>query len=328
MSQKWFVGCDLGGTKVNAAIVDTDTGLTLGSVLEASLSREGPDAIVAQVTRLVKAAILASGIPPAQIRGMGVGVPAVLDPDKGAVEVIPNFAGAWIGYPLRDRLQSNSELPVHLLNDARCMTYGEWKFGAGRGVENLACLTLGTGVGGGLVLDGRLHLGAGARAGELGHQILEPHGLPCGCGSRGCLETLASGPAIAAMGMRAIRQGMASRLGELVNQDLNRVTAEVIARAAQEGDALALGLFAQAGFYLGIAIANVAASLAVSRVVVGGGVALAGEILFAPMRATFRERARTLPAEKIAIVPAGLGVMAGLIGAAGWAREKTQEGKA
>jgi putative hydrolase of the HAD superfamily len=144
-------------------------------------------------------------------------------------------------------------LPVRLLNDARAITLGEWKFGAGRGVDTLACFAIGTGIGSGLVINGTLHLGIGGTAGELGHQTIDFNGPLCGCGNHGCLEAYASGPAIAAMGIKAVIQGQTTTIGALVDHDLNRITSQVVSQAASQGDRVAIDIYAQAGEYIGIA---------------------------------------------------------------------------
>jgi glucokinase len=189
-----------------------------------------------------------------------------------------------------------------------------------RGVDTVACFAIGTGIGGGLVINGRLHLGIDGSGGELGHQIIDMNGLPCGCGSQGCLEAYASGPAITAMGLKAVTQGLTTRIGALAEYDLNRITPQIIHQAALEGDVIAQDIFRRAGFYIGIAVASVIASVGPRRVIIGGGVARAGELLLESLRRTVDERVFMVPRNKVEIVPAELGVRAGMIGAAVWAR--------
>jgi glucokinase len=186
----------------------------------------------------------------------------------------------------------------------------------------MACFAIGTGVGGGLVINGRLHLGIGGTAGELGHQTIDFNGPACGCGNRGCLEAYASGPAIAAMGVKAVMQGLTTRIGEMVDYDLNRITPEVISRAATAGDAIARDIFEQAGFYLGVAVANVCVSVTPRKVVIAGGVSKAGDLLLEPIRRTVRERVTVMPIDQVEIVQAELGSNAGVMGVAAWAQEK------
>jgi glucokinase len=245
----------------------------------------------------------------------------MLDLERGLVLFSPNFPGNWLNVPLRQRMRDLTGMQTAMLNDVRSMTLAEWTFGAGKGVDTIACFAIGTGIGGGLVIGGKLHLGIDGTGGELGHQIIDMNGLPCGCGSRGCLEAYASGPAITAMGLKAVTQGLTTRIGEMAGYDLNRITPELIHRAAQEGDEIAQGIFARAGFYIGIAVASTIVSIGPRRVVVGGGVAQAGDLLLDPIRRTVDERVFMIPKGKVQIVPAELGVHAGLIGAALWARD-------
>jgi glucokinase len=206
-----------------------------------------------------------------------------------------------------------------LLNDVRSITNGEWRFGAGRGVDTVAVFAIGTGIGGGLVINGQLHLGIGGTGGELGHTVVDYNGPRCGCGNYGCVETYASGPAIAAMGMKAVAQGLTTRLGEMCGYDLNRITPELIARAAQAGDEIAKDIYEKAGFYLGIAAANVCSAIGPRRIILGGGVAQAGDLLLEPIRRTLRERVHIMPVQQVEVVPSQLGDNAGVIGVACWA---------
>lgn len=183
----------------------------------------------------------------------------------------------------------------------------------------MACFAIGTGIGGGLVIDGKLHLGIGGTGGELGHQSIDMNGPLCGCGSRGCLEVFASGPAIAAMGIKAVVQGLTTKIGELVDYDLNRITPKSIYKAAIQGDELAREIYEQAGFYIGVAVSNTLAAIGPRKVVIGGGVAQAGDLLLEPIRRTVKERVHIMPVDQVEIVPAQLGPNAGLIGAALWA---------
>jgi glucokinase len=207
------------------------------------------------------------------------------------------------------------------LNDTRSITFGEWRFGAGRGVETVAVLAIGTGIGGGLVVNGQLNLGIGGTGGELGHIVIDYNGPRCGCGNYGCLEAYASGPAIAAMGMKAVAQGLTTKIGELCEFNLNLITPELIARAAMTGDVIATGIYEQAGFYLGVAASSICAAVGPRRIILAGGVAQAGDLILLPMERTMRERVHVMPVEQVKIVCANLGKNAGVIGAAIWSSE-------
>ncbi len=225
-----------------------------------------------------------------EIGGIGIGLPGLLDLEQGTTVFLPNLPGQWPNIPVRSTISEQTGLPVAILNDARAITFGEWKFGAGRGVDTIACFTIGTGVGGGLIVNGKLHMGIGGTAGELGHQTIDYNGPRCGCGNYGCLEAFASGPAISALGLKAVVQGLTTDIGKLVNYDLNKITPDVIAKAAAQGDPIAREIFTQVGRYFGIAIANILVTISPRKVVLGGGVAAAGELLFDPIRKTVQEQ--------------------------------------
>jgi glucokinase len=314
-----YLGCDLGGTNLRAAIVDVDTGDVLHLMSIPTLAREGHDAVMGRMADLILEVIQAVGMQKADIGGVGIGVPGMLDLDKGETLFLPNLPGTWPHVPLRDRIAHLTGLPTALLNDVRSITNGEWRFGAGRGVDTVAVFAIGTGIGGGLVINGRLHLGIGGTGGELGHTVIDFNGPRCGCGNKGCLEAYASGPAIAAMGMKAVSQGLTTSIAELCDYDLNRITPELIARAAEAGDELAKDIYEKAGFYIGIAAANICSSIGPRRIIIGGGVAQAGALLLDPIRRAIRERVHIIPVEQVEVVLSLLGDNAGVIGVACWA---------
>jgi glucokinase len=320
-----FVGVDLGGTHLRAAVVNSETGEVISLKQTQTLAREGDQVVIERMADLIDDAIVAAGLDRSGVGGVGVGAPGVLDWERGVVLFLPNLPGNWLNVPLRQQIEERTGLPTHLINDARAMTFAEWKFGGGRGVETMACFTLGTGVGGGLVINGRLHLGIGGAAGELGHQTVEPTGLPCGCGNHGCLEAYASGPAIAAAGIKAVVQGLTTRIGEMAGYDLNKITPELVFRSAVAGDKIAQEIYERAGYYLGVAISNVLVSITPRKVVIGGGVSQAGEMLLEPIRRTVIDRVHVMPVTQVEIVLAELGINAGLIGAALWAKYRLQE---
>ena len=315
---KKFIGVDLGGTNLRAGVVDLEKGLVLSTKTVPTLAREGHDAVMARMADLVQMVMDENGLAKADVGGVGIGVPGVLNLEEGTVVFLPNLPDRWLNVPLQETVATRTGLPVSLLNDARAITLGEWKFGAGRGVETMACFTIGTGVGGGLVINSRLHMGIGGTAGELGHQTVDPTGIRCGCGNIGCLETVGSASAIAAMGMKAVVQGLTTCIGEMVGYDLNQITTEVIARAASQGDAVALEIFNHAGNAFGIAIANVLVSVGPRKVVLGGGAAAVGDLLFAPIRRTLKERVTIMPLDQVEVVPAQLGNQAGVLGVCQW----------
>ena len=315
---KRYIGCDLGGTNLRAAIVDVESGEVSHLTSVPTLAHEKHEAVMHRMSDLVLHVLKAAELENDDIGGIGIGVPGVLDLEKGETLFLPNLPGTWSHIPLADTIARYTRIPTMLLNDVRSITNGEWHFGAGRGVDTLAVFAIGTGIGGGLVINGRLHLGLGGTGGELGHTI-DFNGPTCGCGNNGCLETYASGPAIAAMGMKAVSQGRTTKIAELCDYDLNRITPKLIADAAQAGDEIAKEIYEKAGFYIGIAAANVCAAIGPRRIIIGGGVAKAGTLLLDPIRRTVRERVHVMPVDQVEIVPSQLGDNAGIIGVAFWA---------
>jgi glucokinase len=319
--KKKYIGCDLGGTNLRCGIVDLESKQVSHLLSTPSLAREGHNAVMARMGRLIEDLIAKSGVSKSEIGGIGIGVPGTLDLDRGLTLFLPNLPGTWPEIPLRDTIATYTQLPVTLLNDVRSITFGEWRVGAGQGVDTMACFAVGTGIGGGLVINGQLHLGIGGTAGELGHQSIDFNGPQCGCGNYGCVEAFASGPAIAAMGVKAVVQGRTTILGKLVDFDINKINPRVIAEAASKGDAIAAGILKDAGFYIGIAAANICAAIGPRKIVIAGGVSRIGKPLIQPIRDTIRERVTVMPVEQVEVVQAQLGDDAGVIGGALWAEK-------
>lgn len=319
---KKYIGCDLGGTNLRAAIVDVENGSIVHQMSIPTLARDGPEALMKRMSGLFLQIIEWAGLKKDDIGGIGIGVPGVLDLEKGETLFLPNLPGNWPHVPLSDTITKHTGLPAVLLNDVRSITNGEWRFGAGRGVDTVAVFAVGNGIGGGLVINGQLHLGIGGMGGEVGHMTIDYSGPLCGCGNKGCLEAFASGPAIAAMGMKAVSQGLTTRIGEMCEYDLNKITPELIARAAESGDQIAMEIYDRAGFYLGIAAANICVTLGPRRFIIGGSVAQVGDLLLTPIRRTLRERVTVMPIDQVEVVPSQLGDNAGVIGVACWTADQ------
>ena len=319
---KKYIGCDLGGTNLRAAIVDVENGSIIHQMSMPTLARDGHEALMKRMAGLFLQMIEWAGMKKADLGGIGIGVPGVLDMEKGETLFLPNLPGTWPHVPLAATITNLTGLPTVLLNDVRSITNGEWRFGAGRGVDTIAVFAVGTGIGGGLVINGQLHLGIGGTGGELGHMTIDYSGPVCGCGNKGCLEAFASGPAIAAMGMKAVTQGLTTRIGEMCEYDLNRITPELIAQAARAGDQIAMEIYERAGFYLGIAAANICVTVGPRRIIIGGGVAQVGDLLLEPIRRTLQERVTVIPIEQVEVVQSQLGNNAGVIGVASWTADR------
>ncbi len=315
----YYIGCDLGGTNMRAAIVNSETGAVSNLEIVPTLAREGPDGVLARMVNLFATIIGKAKMSMAEIQGIGIGFPGMLDMENGVTNFITNLPGHWINVPVAAYIQRATGIPAFLLNDVRAITWGEMIFGAGKGCTSMVMYALGTGVGGGVVIDGELVLGNSGQAGELGHITVDPVGPLCNCGNRGCLEQYSSGPAIVSAALKAIAHGGTTILAEMVEHDLNKMTPEIVAKAALAGDTIARNIFDQAGTYLGIAIADSLVHLEPQRVVIGGGISKAGELLLEPIRRTIRERVFLIPLDKVQIVLSKLGNDAGVIGTSMWA---------
>nr|MDA8218582.1 ROK family protein [Dehalococcoidales bacterium] len=275
-------------------------------------SESGPAAVLDRIAAAIQQTVEPE--PMSAITGIGLGAPGPLDPWRGVIRSAPNLPG-WIDVPLRDRIQERVGRPVFVGNDANLAALGELYFGAARGLKHVVYMTVSTGIGGGVIVDGRLLLGRSGLAGEVGHMTIEPNGPRCGCGNYGCLEALASGPAIARDAQARIANGARSKLTELVHGDLALLDAVAVEQAAREGDELAVDVLRRAGTYVGIGVTNLLHLFDPEMVVIGGGVSRAGDFLFRPVIETVKLRAMSSYSEGIAIVPAALGDNAGLMGA-------------
>jgi len=320
-----YIGCDLGGTNIKAGIVNLESGSVILTKSNPTLSVEGHAAVMDRMVDLITSLITESGLDQSEILGLGVSAPGVIDPINGTTIFLPNLVGQWRNIPLGEKLSNALKLPVTLLNDVRAITYGEYIFGAGKGVNRMACFAIGTGVGGGLILNGELVLGFQGSAGELGHMTIEVNGLRCNCGNYGCLETYTSGPAISSRAEKVVRQGFTTRIADLVENDLNKITPEIVAQAANEGDEIALEIWNSVGHYLGTGIANICVAFGPERVVLAGGVASAGDLLLTPIKKTLQERVFVMPIEKVEVVLSSLGDDAGILGMAKWANFKQSQ---
>ncbi len=308
-----LAGVDLGGTKISAAVA-AESGEILAEDTVATESQLGPAGVVDRLHGLLTRLTAETG---RSLAAIGVGVPGLVDIATGTTRFLPNLPTQWRDVPLGRWLQERFHCPVAILNDARAATLAELRFGHGRVRPRItfAFFTLGTGVGGGVVIDGKLRLGPLGAAGEIGHQTLLPEGPRCGCGNRGCLETLASGPALTAAGIRLLRSGLAPRLFELVAGKVERVMPRELLAAAEAGDELVREVLLTAAQWIGIAAANVVAVLHPELIVLGGGVAELGPILTDEVQRVIRDRVRMYPIDDLRVVPSQLRDRAGVLGA-------------
>ena len=315
---EYIIGVDLGGTNivVGAMSADGKHHYAMRSIpTSAELGAEGvADRIVGLIEGVILDTIAQTKAQRRDFIGVGIGAPGPLDRDKGIVIVAPNLG--WRNFPLRDRIGERLNLPATLDNDANCATVGEWWQGAAKGATNVVGMTIGTGIGGGIILDGKLFHGSSDVAGEIGHTTIDLNGRHCKCGNYGCLEAYASGPAIATRAREVlVREETASLLPSLVDGRLEAITAEIVYRAAQKGDAVANEIVRDTARYLGAGIANLLNILNADVVVVAGGVTQAGDALFVPLRAEVRRRAFRPAVDATQIVAGTLPGTAGVVGA-------------
>jgi glucokinase len=305
------IGIDAGGTKVAGLLVDVEK--VDDPILDRRLVQTPiQDAEAIARTVVAVARDLVGGVD--GVAAVGVGAAGLVD-RSGVLRFAPNMA--WREFPLADRVERGVGLPTYVDNDANVAAWGEYRFGAGRGRDDMLLLTVGTGIGGGIISDGRLFRGAHGFAAEVGHIIVEPNGPRCGCGNLGCWEQMASGRAIDRLGREAAREQLDSRLTELAGGDPDRVDGNVVTDAAKEGDPLAMHVLAEVGRRLGEGIAGLVNVLDPEVVVVGGGAVEAGDLLLDPARRAFQEAVEA-PAHRpdTPIIPAHLGNDAGAVGAA------------
>lgn len=305
-----IIAVDFGGTNIRVAYFPSPQPPPTTQSKTATIASEGPDSVISRLIQAIETQIPEDS---ADLR-IGIAAPGPLDPRTGVIINSPNLAG-WIDIPIRDRLSEHFGVPVFLGNDANLAALGEWRFGAGQGTDNLIYLTISTGIGGGVIADGRLLLGARGLAGELGHLTIESNGPTCGCGIKGHIEAIAAGPAIARNATAQLEAGQLSALKETFNAKGN-ITSVDIGIAALAGDELAISVIKEAGFNIGHHLADLAHAFNPEVFVLGGGVSLLGDLLFEPIKRSLREHIMD-PAylDGVRVLPAALGDDAGLVGA-------------
>lgn len=308
------IGIDVGGTNVKIALVDK-SGKIIYSNSVPTYAKMGYEYTVNNIKQAIKDLMKETNTTAKDIDGIGFDFPGQVDYKTGVVKLAPNIPG-WVNVPIAQMIEEEFHIPTRIDNDVRCAALGEMKFGAGQGCENFVCITVGTGIGSGLVVNGQLVRGASNAAGEIGHIKLQmKDGLICGCGDTGCLEAYASGPSIVAMAQNYIKGGKSTKFREMAAAEGGEITPYMVAKAAEAGDPVAKRIFAIVGEYIGIGLTSVINLLNPEKVIIGGGVAEAGDLLLDPIRKTIKERAMVVAGSAVEIVPAQLGNSAGVIGA-------------
>ncbi|HUI66799.1 MAG TPA: ROK family protein [Nitrospirota bacterium] len=308
------IGVDLGGTNLRTAIVGPD-GEILDKLKEATRAGDGWTKVVARLIDNIKRQLEIGAQRGAKVFAVGVGAPGVILVDKGIVVKSPNFPD-WNNLPLKSELEKALNIPVFIENDANAAALGEKWRGAGQNIRSMIHLTLGTGVGGGIILDNKIWHGADGMAGEIGHMTLIPDGRQCGCGNTGCLEMYASARGI----VQSFREELEKQKLHTA-EALKEVTSEKVYQAAREGDAVARRVMKDMGRMLGIGIASLINIFNPERVVIGGGVKDAWPLFIGATHEEIMKRAFQVPAERTEIVPSSLGDDAGMVGAAAVALE-------
>lgn len=305
-----FASVDVGASVTSCAIAN-GSGQLLAERSIPTLSHEGPEAVLGRIAAAIDEISTETR---QKVVALGLGVPGLADFHRGRTLFLPNMATQWRNFPAAERLSSKLGCPVFLLNDARMAALGELWFGHGRGARTMVVFMVGTGIGGGVVIERKLRLGPLGAAGEIGHQTILPDGPLCGCGNRGCLETLSSVPALVAEGLRLMKSGHAPHLYDLVQASADRITPALMSQAAAAGDTSVREAIVRAARYLGIGVANVIAVIHPELVVVGGEMAGIGPLLIDTVRREVRERVRLFPVESIRIETSALQDKAGIWG--------------
>ncbi|MCS7230083.1 MAG: ROK family protein [Candidatus Kryptonium sp.] len=315
--KKLVIGVDLGGTFIKAGIVD-ETG---NIIIEDSIPTEaekGPSHVIEQISKIVLK--LSENYDDDQIIGVGIGAPGQVDP-QGGVKYPPNFPG-WTVVYLAKEVEKRTSLRAIVDNDANVAAIGEAKFGAGKEHPNFIMVTLGTGIGGGIIIGRKIYRGPTGGAGEIGHVSINFEGPKCNCGNYGCVEAYVGQKYLSSWVAKELERNPNSKIIEIVNGDLSKIEPHIISIAAEQGDEFAINVWKKAGFYVGVMLASVMNLFDINVAIVGGGVAKAGKILFDAMNETVKSRALKPIAEKAIVIPAQLGNKAGVLGAGALAFEE------
>jgi glucokinase len=319
LTRRHIIGVDLGGTKILAAVFD-ERGRLLAREKKATKPQLGSAGVIERVEELIHETLAAAALPHTAVAALGIGVPGLIDTKGEVVRVAPNLH--WKEVPLARLLRKRLDIPVTVLNDVQAGTMAVRDLGAGRGLRHFVCMFIGTGLGGGLVIDGQLYRGATGMAGEIGHMTVVPENGPkCGCGKRGCLEAVASRSAIVRRIEKEIEDGRKSEVKQLCDGDLKRIRSRILATAYRDGDALVREVINDACDFIGIGAANLINILNPQAVILGGGVieALGNRMLPRITKSAFAHVIAATP-NRVNILDSGLGDDAGILGAAVAAR--------
>jgi len=322
--KKYTIGIDLGGTNTKIALVGDSCDIIKREQFSTKLYKTKEDLVFA-ISGVIKKMISGYSLKESQISGIGIGAPGLVDSDRGIVHCLTNIPG-WENVNLKNLLQRKIHFETYIDNDVNLMALAESKFGAAKGAKEVFCVTLGTGVGGGIVIDGKIYRGYTQSAGEIGHVSINSNGPKCNCGNKGCIESYIGNNAIVENVVARIKSGTPSILKELTGGQLDKITPHMITQAAKKGDKLSIQIWAIVAEYLSVGLVMVVNVFNPQIIVIGGGIAEAGKFLFDPLRKKVRENAIAVSSKAVHIVKAKLGNDAGIIGAAELVRmQKTRK---
>ena len=318
-----ILGVDLGGSKILTAVVKPG-GEMLSSDESATPATEGRDIVIQSILDSAHSALRQASCTISEISAIGIGAPGISNPEAGILFTSPNLPG-WRNVLLRDIIQNKLDKKTFLINDANAAALGELYFGAAQGTHNFIYITLSTGIGGGIVINGKIYTGAIGTAGEVGHMTIDDNGPLCNCGNKGCWEALASGTALAREAKHRIKDGTRTSILKYVDGDSEKVTAQIIHSAAEQGDKLAKDLITRTGYYVGVGMANLINIFNPELIVIGGGLSNIGDMLLKPAFKVAAERSYKEAFQAVRFVSAGLGRNSGVLGAAAFALQEMKE---
>lgn len=306
--KKYLVGLEFGGTNIKAALFDNKPRI-IQQEFQPTHAQLGVESVLKRIKKIIHNLIDKENILSNHLMGIGIASPGPLDTKKGIIFNSPNLPG-WKRVPLKNVIKREFNVPVILENDTNAIALGEYWMGNGKGVDHLICITIGTGVGGGIILNGQIWHGRDDLGGEIGHMIIEKDGLECNCGNKGCLEAYISATGIIKRTIQALNKGRVSSL----SKKRNKLTSELIFNEAKKGDKLSLEIVHETAEYLGIGLANLVNILNPEIIILGGGVSRSGEILFKPTLKELKKRAFLRGVEHLKVLPSKLGNQAGILG--------------
>lgn len=318
------LGIDLGGTKILSSVMDGE-GKLLSRNQHMTPSAQGQAAVIQAMIESAQGALAEANVTPTELAAIGIGAPGLSNPKTGVIYTSPNLPG-WQDVPLKDIFAAELRRPTYIINDANAAAVGELCYGAGRGARDFVYITVSTGIGGGIIIDGKIYAGSTGTAGELGHMVIDADGPLCNCGNKGCWEMLASGTALANEAKRQIREGASTSLSQLAG-GADAINAQAIHKAALAGDELAKKLIARNAYYLGVGLANLINIFNPEVIVIGGGLSNIGDMLLLPAYEEAGRRAFKRPFQDTRFARAELGGDSGVIGAAAYALEELGKSK-